>query len=67
MHMGRPKKEKSLLLNIPLRIMLTSEQRDLIGAAAGRLGLDIAAWARPILLEAARERALDGPIRKKRK
>jgi uncharacterized protein (DUF1778 family) len=54
--MGRPPKDKSLLMNIPLRIMLTADQRELIETAAKLDGADMTAWARPILLEAARRR-----------
>lgn len=54
--MGRPPKDKALLMNIPLRIMLTADQRELIERAAVTEGLDMTAWARPILLTAARER-----------
>ena len=51
--MARPPKDPRLLMNVPLRIMLTEAQRELIGRAAGLYGGDIAAWARPILLRAA--------------
>lgn len=52
--MARPNKEERLLLTIPLRIMLTAEQRELIESAASASGSDMTAWARPILLAAAR-------------
>jgi uncharacterized protein (DUF1778 family) len=55
--MGRPPKDKSLLMNIPLRIMLTADQKNLIEEAAKLDGLDMTAWARPLLLKAA-ERAV---------
>lgn len=51
---GRPPKDKRLLMNIPLRIMLTSDQREIIEQAAVSEGLDMTGWARPILLEAAK-------------
>ena len=51
---GRPPKDKFLLMNIPLRIMLTADQKELIEAAAKAEGLDMTAWARPILLQAAK-------------
>ena len=54
--MGRPKKDKSLLKNRYLRIMLTAEQDELIRKAATLEGIEITAWARPMLVEAARER-----------
>jgi len=51
---GRPPKDKRLLMNIPLRIMLTAEQRDLIEEAAKNVGADMTAWARPILIREAK-------------
>jgi uncharacterized protein (DUF1778 family) len=54
--MGRPPKDKRLLMNIPLRIMLTAEQKALIEEAAQMDQVDMTAWARPILLQAARKR-----------
>lgn len=65
-NMARPRKEKSLLMNIPLRIMLTAGQRELIGRAAEVEGLDMTAWARPILLQAARARVAAGTKRRPR-
>jgi hypothetical protein len=53
--MARPKKDADLLMSIPLRIMLTAGQRELIEAAAKSVGADMTAWARPILLDAARQ------------
>lgn len=55
-NMARPKKEKSLLMNRSIRLMLTADQEKLIHQAAELEGLDMTAWARPILLQAARER-----------
>jgi uncharacterized protein (DUF1778 family) len=52
--MARPKKDKSDLKSIPLRIMLTADQRELIEGAATAVGLDMTAWARPLLVESAR-------------
>ena len=51
---GRPPKDKSLLMNESLRITLTADQKDLIERAAKLVGLDMTAWARPILLEMAK-------------
>lgn len=51
---GRPTKEPGEKMDVPLRIMLTASQAEAIRRAAG--GMDVSAWARPILLEAARER-----------
>jgi len=55
--MARPHKDKKLLMNIPLRIMLTAEQRDLIEEAAKSVGADMTAWARPILIREAKRSA----------
>ena len=49
---GRPTKEPGEKMDVPLRIMLTASQSELIRSAAGG---DVSAWARPILLEAARQ------------
>jgi uncharacterized protein (DUF1778 family) len=43
-------------MDVPLRIMLTADMDKLIRRAAESHGADISAWARPILLEAARDR-----------
>jgi hypothetical protein len=51
---GRPPKDKALLLSESMRITLTVDQKELIERAARSEGLDMAAWARPILLRAAR-------------
>ena len=53
--MARPKKDKRLLMTIPLRIMLTADQRELIESAAKGEGVDMTAWARPILLQSAQD------------
>jgi hypothetical protein len=54
---GRPTKEPGQKMNVPLRIMLTAEQSQLIREAAAEHGVDVSAWARPILLDAAKNRA----------
>jgi uncharacterized protein (DUF1778 family) len=54
--MARPPKDKRLLMNVPLRIMLTAEQKRLIDHAASLEGSDVAAWLRPLLIRAARDR-----------
>ena len=60
---GRPKKDPSERMTIPLRIMLTASQDELIRQAAAG---DVSAWARPILLEAARSRVGNAEKAKKR-
>jgi hypothetical protein len=52
--MGRPPKDKALLLSQSMRITLTAEQKQLIERAAKSAGVDMAAWARPILVQAAK-------------
>jgi len=59
--MARPKKDARLLKNIPLRIMLTADQRELIERAATTDGMDMTAWARPILIQAAKVRVEMAP------
>lgn len=64
--MGRPKKDPDLLQNIPLRVMLTADQRALIEEAAKAEGMDMTAWARPILVAAARAKLAEAGPKKKR-
>lgn len=49
-----------------LRIPVTAEQRELVRRAVDTLGMEMAAWARPLLLEAA-ERVLAQKKAKKSK
>ena len=51
--MARPPKPENDRKDVDLRIPVTSEQKDTIAEAARILGLDMAAWARPILLREA--------------
>jgi hypothetical protein len=53
--MGRPRKDQSLLMNVPLRIMLTAEQKAILDEAASTAQSELSAWARPILLQAAQD------------
>jgi hypothetical protein len=60
---GRPTKEPGERMDVPLKIMLTSSQDALIRQAAGG---DVSGWARPILLQAAKDHiAKPGQKRKK--
>jgi hypothetical protein len=61
---GRPTKEPGQKMDVPLRIMLTAEQSQLIREVAKEQGIDVSAWARPILLEAARDGTERGKGRK---
>lgn len=51
--MARPPKDSSERKDVDLRIPVTAEQKELIVRAAQLEGADMAAWARPILLQAA--------------
>lgn len=65
--MARPKKDKALLMNRYMRIMLTAEQDGLIRRAAELEGVDLTAWVRPTLVNAARERIARDEAEKKRR
>ena len=54
--MGRPPKPKDELLDVPIRVMVSAAQRDLIAAGAKLDGLDVSVWARRVLLAAAGRR-----------
>ncbi len=54
--MARPPKETGQRKDSDLRIPLTGEQKQLIVLAAHLDDVEMATWARPILLEAARRR-----------
>lgn len=54
--MARPQKERRLLMNARLRIPVTEDQKKLVEEAANLEQLDVTAWIRPIILQAARER-----------
>lgn len=54
--MGRPRKYGESGLTADLRIPVTPEQKQLIAEAIALDGIDMAAWARPILLQAAIDR-----------
>jgi hypothetical protein len=54
--MGRPRKDGRLRMDTDLRIPLTSEQKALIDEATADEPEGKAAWARTLLLRAAREK-----------
>jgi hypothetical protein len=62
---GRPTKEPGEKMDVPLRVMLTATQNELIRQAAQREGLDISPWARAVLLKAAQGRGKSDRKRKK--
>lgn len=50
---GRPPKSKEERKDVDLRIPVTADQKELVAEAARKAGEDLAAWARPILIDAA--------------
>lgn len=60
--MARPRKEPQLRKDVDLRIPLTAEQKRLIAEAAALDHSDMAAWVRPLLLQAAQIRVAQQPI-----
>ncbi len=53
--MARPLKDEAERKSIDLRVPVTAEQKRLIAGAAQSVGLDMATWARPILLKEAQK------------
>jgi hypothetical protein len=51
--MARPKKKKALLLDKPLRIMMTAEQKRLVERAGLASGQEMSTWARTVILKEA--------------
>jgi hypothetical protein len=51
--MPRPPKDPKLVMRYDLRIPLTDDQKELVHKAAHTEQIDVATWARPILLKAA--------------
>lgn len=62
--MPRPRKEGRLRMDTDLRIPVTSEQKALIAEATSDEPEGMAAWARAVLLRAAREKL--SPLTKER-
>jgi hypothetical protein len=52
---GRPPKKKAERKDVDLRIPVTADQKALVNKAAALERIDMAAWARPLLLQAARD------------
>ena len=63
--MGRPRKDGRLRMETSLRIPVTSEQKSLIDEATSDEPEGMAAWARLVLLQAAREKIARGKAEKK--
>ena len=51
--MARPRKDERDRKTVPLKIMLTPQQRARLDRAAEAAGLDVSAWGRAVLLQAA--------------
>jgi hypothetical protein len=52
--MARPPKKPELRMDRNLMIPVTAEQREAVNTGAAAAGQDMATWARPILLAAAK-------------
>lgn len=57
--MGRPRKAGRLRMDLYLKIPVTAEQKQAIMEATGDEPEGMAAWARAVLLEAARKKMAD--------
>lgn len=53
--MARPLKDKESLMNVRVSVMVTAEQRALLDGAAAASMMDLSAWVRAVLLEAAKK------------
>ena len=58
--MARPRKSDSERKTVDLRIPLTEAQKALVLQAAQAEGVDMATWARPLILRAAQEQLAVG-------
>lgn len=54
--MARPPKDPSLRMDSDLRIPMTADQKRMVYDAATADESDVAAWVRPVLLKAAKDR-----------
>jgi uncharacterized protein (DUF1778 family) len=52
---GRPPKKKAERKNVDLRIPVTADQKELVSKAVELQRVDMATWARPLLLRAAQD------------
>jgi hypothetical protein len=59
--MARPTKPENERKRVDLRIPVTALQKDVIGRAAKSVNLDMAAWARAILIKEAEKQLRTGP------
>lgn len=65
--MGRPRKDPKERKSAEIRVPVTDDQKSLIAQAADLEGQDVATWARPLLLAAAKERVAQEESRKSKK
>jgi len=61
--MARPPKDPSDRKTVDVRVPMTEDQKKLVAEAAAADQADVAAWARPILLNAAKARTAKRPKR----
>jgi uncharacterized protein (DUF1778 family) len=61
---GRPPKDARLRMNVPVRIMVTAEQKQLLDAAVALENEELSGWGRAILLRAAKDRLARARVRK---
>lgn len=64
--MVRPRKDPALRMDQDLRIPVNAEQKAIIQQAAAIVGLDMAAWVRQVLLEAAKNEIAEETTEKRR-
>jgi uncharacterized protein (DUF1778 family) len=64
---GRPPKAETDRKTKDIRIPVTQEQKDMVLEAMRLSGLDVAAWARPLILEAAQTIISEAQKRARRK
>ena len=63
--MTRPRKTNAERKGEVLRVPVTIDQKELVAKAARLEGLDMASWARPILIDAARKRVESGEAKQR--
>ena len=64
--MARPLKKPELRMDRNLMIPVTAAQRDVVNQGATAAGKDMATWARPILLAAAKKEIAQAEAEKRR-
>jgi hypothetical protein len=62
---ARPRKDEQDRKTVPLKIMLTPQQRARLDCAAAAVGLDVSTWGRAVLLQAAGRLAASGRAKRR--